>query len=103
MTIFFVLLALRVWHHNVIDADDRTWLMHAGEVMMGHEERAPPAGRYNAGQKVLFWLLSLCMVGLAGHGLPVLAPLLCRCAADAAGAPRDACSMPSRRPGSSFS
>ena len=42
--------------------------MHAHFVMAGHEDRAPPAGRYNAGQKVLYWLLTLCMLGLVVTG-----------------------------------
>ena len=79
MSIFFVALGLRVWRHNVVDAADKEWLKHAGDVMAGHEDRAPPAGRYNAGQKVLFWLLMLCMVGLVLTGFvfwrPYLAPL----------------------------
>jgi len=68
MAIFFIVLALRVGRHNVIDASDKEWLKHAGEVMAGHEERAPPAGRYNAGQKLLFWFLALCMLGLLVTG-----------------------------------
>jgi len=64
MAIFFVALALRVWHHNIVDANDKEWLKHAGDVMAGHEDRAPPAGKYNAGQKLLFWFLALCMLGL---------------------------------------
>ncbi len=69
MTIFFFLLGLRVLHHNFMTRSDMEWLAHAHEVMAGHEERAPPAGRYNAGQKVLFWLLTLCMLGLLATGI----------------------------------
>src|SRR5262245_29839403 len=53
MAVFFFALGLRVARHNVMDESDRLWLKHAGDVMAGHEELAPPAGRYNAGQKVL--------------------------------------------------
>ena len=79
MSLFFILLGLRVGRHNVIDASDKEWLKHAGEVMAGYEDRAPPAGRYNAGQKVLFWLLALCMLGLFVTGFvfwrPYIAPM----------------------------
>ncbi|HTS22443.1 MAG TPA: formate dehydrogenase subunit gamma [Casimicrobiaceae bacterium] len=68
MAVFFIALALRVWHHNIVDASDKEWLKHAGDVMAGHEERAPPAGKYNAGQKLLFWFLALCMLGLLVTG-----------------------------------
>jgi len=75
MATFFIALALRVWHHNVMTRSDREWLAHAHEVMAGNEDRAPPAGRYNAGQKVLFWLLSLCMLGLVVTGFCFWRPL----------------------------
>ena len=42
MAVFFIALGLRVWHHNLIDDSDVEWLKHAGEVMAGHEDRAPP-------------------------------------------------------------
>jgi formate dehydrogenase subunit gamma len=68
MALFFLILGMKMMHHNVINESDKEWLKHAGDVMAGHEELAPPAGRYNAGQKVLFWLLLLCMVGLVVTG-----------------------------------
>src|SRR5262249_17969492 len=68
MASFVIARGLRMWHHNLIDDSDKEWLKHAGEVMAGHEERAPPAGRYNAGQKLLFWFLALCMLGLIVTG-----------------------------------
>ena len=48
--------------------------------MADHEEHAPPAGRYNAGQKVLFWLLTLCMLGLFVTGFCFWRPLRGRAA-----------------------
>ena len=69
MFVFFAIYGLKVWHHNVIDQKDKEWLAKAGEVMAGREEGIPEAGRYNAGQKVLFWLLALCMVGLLPTGI----------------------------------
>jgi len=68
MAVFFLALGWRVARHNVMNANDRAWLAHAGDVMAGHEEGIPPAGRYNAGQKLLFWFLTLCMVGLVVTG-----------------------------------
>ena len=68
MAVFFFFLAFRVVHHNTIDQNDVEWLKHAHLVMAGHEEGIPPAGRYNAGQKVLYWLLALCMLGLVVTG-----------------------------------
>ena len=65
------------------------WLAKAHDVMAGHEERAPPAGRYNAGQKVLFWLLTLCMLGLLVTGFCFWRPYR-GCAAHHPDSPGDA-------------
>ena len=69
MFAFFAIYALKVWHHNVINQKDKEWLAKAGEVMAGKEEGIPEAGRYNAGQKVLFWMLALCMIALLPTGI----------------------------------
>jgi formate dehydrogenase subunit gamma len=37
--------------------------------MAGQLEQMPPAGRYNAGQKLLFWLMVVCLVVLLVTGI----------------------------------
>jgi formate dehydrogenase subunit gamma len=42
--------------HRITDAD-RQWVRQIGDVIQKREERLPEVGRYNAGQKYLFWTL----------------------------------------------
>ncbi|MFM0172115.1 formate dehydrogenase subunit gamma [Paraburkholderia sediminicola] len=67
----FSLLALRFWHHNLIDLDDIRWLMKIGDVLINREDRLPEVGRYNAGQKMLFWTLVPCMLVLLPTGIVI--------------------------------
>jgi formate dehydrogenase subunit gamma len=69
MALSFAGLVLRFWHHNLLDGNDRRWLGQVGDVIANREDRLPPVGRYNAGQKVLFWVLLVCMIGLLLTGL----------------------------------
>ena len=36
---------------------DREWRKHIGEYMTNQDEKVPPAGRFNYGQKQFFWLM----------------------------------------------
>lgn len=69
MFLSFLGLVLRFWHHNLIEARDRQWLRQIGDVVSNREERLPEVGRYNAGQKLLFWALLVSMVGLLLTGI----------------------------------
>lgn len=69
MFLSFLGLVLRFWRHNRIEADDRRWLGQLGDVIHDREDRLPPVGRYNGGQKLLFWTLLLCMLMLLLSGL----------------------------------
>lgn len=71
MFVFFAWLVIRFIGHNTINKDDRQWLRQIGDVVTNHEENLPPVGRYNAGQKLLFWVLILCMLTLLGTGLVI--------------------------------
>ena len=71
MAVSFFLLAIRQWHHNLIDARDREWLKHARDVIENHEENVPEVGRYNAGQKVVFFLMLACLTLLLLSGLAI--------------------------------
>ena len=57
MFLFFLWLVMRFAGHNRLEARDRQWLAQWRDVISNREERLPPVGRYNAGQKLLFWVL----------------------------------------------
>lgn len=69
MFLFFLVLALRFWKYNFINADDRQWLKQMDDVMANRDDKLPPVGRYNAGQKLLFWVMILCMLTLLITGV----------------------------------
>lgn len=39
-----------------LDGEDRKWLAHVKEYATGEDRGVPEVGRFNAGQKLLFWL-----------------------------------------------
>jgi formate dehydrogenase subunit gamma len=65
----FVLIMLRFWDYNRIEEPDRQWLRQWRDVVNNREDRLPEVGRYNAGQKVLFWLLVICLITLFVTGV----------------------------------
>ncbi|QHI98558.1 formate dehydrogenase subunit gamma [Xylophilus rhododendri] len=71
MFISFTLLVIRFWHHNFLEQKDVQWMRQIGDVLTNHEEKLPAIGRYNAGQKLLFWVLLACMLGLLLTGLVI--------------------------------
>jgi formate dehydrogenase subunit gamma len=71
MFVFFLGLVVRFWRANFITANDRLWLRRIDRVMLNKEEGVPPIGKYNAGQKLLFWTLLLCMLVLLLSGVVI--------------------------------
>jgi formate dehydrogenase subunit gamma len=51
----FAILFGRFWRLNLPTRDDVTWTRHIGDVVTNHHERLPELGKYNAGQKAVFW------------------------------------------------
>ena len=48
---------------------DWQWTRQIGDVITNREDRLPEVGKYNAGQKMLFWVLLLCLALLLPTGL----------------------------------
>jgi formate dehydrogenase subunit gamma len=71
MVIAFVLLAARVQSDNRMTPQDWQWLKQWRDVVSNREERLPEVGRYNAGQKLLFLVLALCLAGLFLSGFVI--------------------------------
>jgi formate dehydrogenase subunit gamma len=59
---------IRLAHHNLVEKRDVQWLKQWKDVVTNREENLPEVGRYNAGQKLLFWTLLLCMLVLLVTG-----------------------------------
>src|SRR5215468_257532 len=60
----FAGLFLRFWRANLWKSEDGTWLARLRDVVSGHEDRLPEVGKYNAGQKAVFWLMSILIIVL---------------------------------------
>ncbi|MES2103362.1 MAG: formate dehydrogenase subunit gamma [Pseudomonadota bacterium] len=71
MFVSFALLVIRFWHHNKMEPEDRQWLKQMDDVLNNREEKLPKVGRYNAGQKLLFYTMIACMLGLLLSGLVI--------------------------------
>jgi len=69
MGLSFLALALRFWRLNVMTPVDKEWLSRAGEMVNGDGHSMPEQGKYNGGQKMLFWALLVCVAILFVSGL----------------------------------
>jgi formate dehydrogenase subunit gamma len=61
MVLAFVLLAVKFWRDNYLEPRDWTWLRKIDDVVANREEALPEVGRYNAGQKLLFFTIVACL------------------------------------------
>jgi formate dehydrogenase subunit gamma len=71
MFVSFAVLVVRFWHHNHFEPGDAQWLKQPQDVFNNREENLPPVGQYNAGQKILFYVLILSMAGLLLSGIVI--------------------------------
>lgn len=67
MFISFTLMFFRYFRHNFINREDVTWLTSVGDILKGRA--VGDVGKYNGGQKAMFWLMSICMLVLLITGL----------------------------------
>jgi formate dehydrogenase subunit gamma len=71
MVLAFTLLGVKFWRDNILQESDRAWLRKIIDVVNNREERLPDVGRYNAGQKLLFFTIVLCLTGLLLSGIVI--------------------------------
>jgi formate dehydrogenase subunit gamma len=64
--LFFRLMAL-----NAMAPGDWQWVRRVREMVDGDDHNMPEQGKYNGGQKLLFWILAGCVALLAVSGLPL--------------------------------
>lgn len=69
MAFFFVLLFLRFRKLNKMTDADREWLSRVKEMVDGDDHNMPEQGKYNGGQKMMFWWMTICVVLLTVSGI----------------------------------
>lgn len=69
MCLSFLGLFARLKHENQLNDQDKAWLKKAGEMFKGNKAAMPPVGKYNAGQKIVFWLMAISLLVLVVTGI----------------------------------
>jgi formate dehydrogenase subunit gamma len=64
-------LIVQFWRDNFFNADDLAWSRSLDKVLRNEEEGVPPIGRFNAGQKLVFWAMTLLIPVLFLTGLVI--------------------------------
>ncbi|NLJ51877.1 MAG: formate dehydrogenase subunit gamma [Alcaligenaceae bacterium] len=67
MFLSFMIMFFRYAKHNILNKEDTKWLTSVGDILKGRA--VGDVGKYNAGQKAMFWLMSICMLTLLVTGL----------------------------------
>ena len=71
MAFFFIIMAARIGKLNNNQKRDNEWRMDIRKMVDGNDHDMPEQGKYNGGQKLLFWGLVLCMAGITVSGFMI--------------------------------
>ena len=67
----FLILFVRFWRLNLPNRDDLEWSKRIGDVVSNRHDRLPELGKYNAGQKMVFWGQSILITAMLLSGLVI--------------------------------
>jgi formate dehydrogenase subunit gamma len=74
MFVSFLALAAKFWKDNHITNADREWQKHLSDILANKAMNLPEIGKYNIGQKYLFWALVVVVPTLMVSGLVIWQP-----------------------------
>ena len=65
---------IKFWNDNKITDADRQWMKRIGDVIRNRDQGLPEVGKYNAGQKYLFWTWVVTILLLFVSGIVMWQP-----------------------------
>ena len=71
LLISFAGMFVQFWRENLWNRDDLAWVLAIDRVLANEEEGVPEVGRFNAGQKFVFWALALLIPVLFFTGIAI--------------------------------
>lgn len=69
MVLSFAGIFFKLWRENLLTPADKETLRYAGDMLSGNKENLPPVGKYNVGQKAVFWAMSISLLVLVATGV----------------------------------
>lgn len=69
LVVSFLGMFVQLVHLNIIRREDLVWTANIKDVITGHEERLPELGKYNFGQKTVFWGMFWLILALLISGI----------------------------------
>lgn len=67
----FFIFFFQLWKANLPERTDWIWLKKIKDVVSSHEENLPELGKYNAGQKFIFWGMTGLILILIASGVMI--------------------------------
>ena len=67
--IAFLFMFFALARANLFNRNDVEWMKKSGDMLAGRKANMPPAARFNAGQKGVFWVMAICMLLLLVTGV----------------------------------
>jgi len=74
MFLSFIAMAARFWRFNRFTPADRQWMKRIKDVLCNRDQGLPELGKYNAGQKTLFWVMVASIPALLLSGIVIWQP-----------------------------
>jgi formate dehydrogenase subunit gamma len=71
LLISYLGLIVQFWRENLVNRDDVAWMKSIDKVLVNDEKGVPEVGRNNAGQKIVFWSMTLLIPVLFFSGLVI--------------------------------
>jgi formate dehydrogenase subunit gamma len=71
LIISYIGLIVQFWRDNLWSRDDVRWMQKIDRVLLNEEEGVPEVARFNAGQKFVFWSMTLLVPTLFVTGLAI--------------------------------
>ncbi|AXC48919.1 formate dehydrogenase subunit gamma [Paracoccus suum] len=71
LVLSFLILFAQLWRLNLLRREDIVWARNIRDVVTDNEERLPELGKYNLGQKFVFWAMFALILVLIATGIMI--------------------------------
>lgn len=76
MAVMFVIMAVSFFKESLMRRHDIQWLKQINDVLANRDEKLPPVGKNNAGQKLVYWIMLGSITLLLITGVLIWQPLV---------------------------